>query len=150
MRKAIKAVKAESRKELKILVNNEGIDRRVIFAGFIDNPYPLLSKADLFVSVSRNEGVSNAMLEAMYLGVPVITTPAGGAGDVISHGQNGFLVEYGDGDELVRLIEQACEVDNNLIKNVGKAGCRTAASTFSMKQMTSSLQQVFDSSLQRV
>ncbi len=55
---------------------------------------PLLIHSDLFVLPSRAEGLSLAMLQAMRCGaVPVVTAMASGAAQVISHGENGYLVE---------------------------------------------------------
>jgi glycosyltransferase involved in cell wall biosynthesis len=142
--------KGRQKKELEALAKNLSIKDRVIFTGFLENPYALLARADLFVSVSQNEGISNSMLEAMYLGIPVITTSVGGAGDVVQHGQNGYILEYGRKDELMLLIEQVYNEQEKYLNSIGEAAHRTVNANFSMEQMTRSLQMVFDYSVKRV
>lgn len=58
----------------KKLISELGIDGHVTIEGFVKNPHALLAQADLFVFPSRFEGMPNALLEAMSLGLPVIST----------------------------------------------------------------------------
>lgn len=140
--------KGKQEKKLKLLTEKLGLRDRVIFPGFLENPYPLLSKADLFVLASSNEGLSNALLEAMYFGVPVITTPAGGAGDIINHGDNGFLVEHGSHEQLAGLIYWAVSNrQSGALRKVGKAGSQTVGKRFSLEKMGKSLEEIFRKSL---
>ncbi len=76
----------------------------------------------MFVSTSDFEGMSNSMLEAMALGLPVVCTdcPAGGARAVINDGENGLLVPVGDAEKtyeaMKRLIENP-DLAEKLSKN---------------------------------
>lgn len=65
----------------------------------------------MFVSSSDFEGMSNSMLEAMALGLPVVCTdcPAGGARAVIKNGENGILVPVGDGEKLYLAMKKIAE-----------------------------------------
>ncbi|MDO4740287.1 MAG: glycosyltransferase [Eubacteriales bacterium] len=56
------------------LARELGIENSVTFQGFVKNPHGLLKQADLFVFPSRFEGMPNALLEAMSLGLPVVST----------------------------------------------------------------------------
>jgi glycosyltransferase involved in cell wall biosynthesis len=58
------------------------LDDRVHLVGSLDEPAPLLAAADAFVSASEQEGLSLAQLEALAARVPVVTTAAGGAGEL--------------------------------------------------------------------
>jgi glycosyltransferase involved in cell wall biosynthesis len=68
----------------------------------------LMARADMLVLTSQHEGFPNALLEAMTARLPVITTPAGDAAELVRDGQNGFIVPFDDEEILVRrLIELA-------------------------------------------
>ena len=92
------------KEEFTTLAENLNIKDRVTFTGFLPNPYPYLAPSDVFAMTSTNEGISNALLEAMYLGNAPISTRAGGSEEVISHGENGFLVDYRDEEKLAEII----------------------------------------------
>jgi glycosyltransferase involved in cell wall biosynthesis len=81
-------------------IAGEGVD----FIGQVDNVIPYLQAADLFILPSSTEGLSNAMLEALSCGLPVIATSVGGAEDVIQHGQNGWLIAPDQPKELCQAI----------------------------------------------
>ncbi len=79
--------------ELKEQVKDFGIESRVDFKGYIENEgLPShLTEADVFVLPSLNEGMSNATLEAMASGLPIIITDVGGSDELVDG--NGFIVE---------------------------------------------------------
>jgi glycosyltransferase involved in cell wall biosynthesis len=86
------------RKELERLSNRLGVDKSVLMPGFVDNPEIVVANANCFISSSLYEGVSNAILEALSLGIPVIATNCpSGIGEVIVDGKNGFLVSVNQG-----------------------------------------------------
>jgi glycosyltransferase involved in cell wall biosynthesis len=64
----------------------------VRFLGNVEDVAPYLQAADLFILPSATEGLSNALLEALAAGLPVIATAVGGAPDVITHQLNGWLI----------------------------------------------------------
>ncbi len=82
------------------------------FAGRHDDVLPWLQTADLFVLPSLYEGLSNALLEAMACGVPVIATDVGGNPEVIEHGRTGLLVPPGDAVELATALRYLLEDDD--------------------------------------
>ena len=61
-------------------------------------------QSELFVMTSEYEGMPNALIEAMCLGLPVISTKVSGATDIIEDGVNGFLVDCRDEVALERII----------------------------------------------
>lgn len=64
-----------------------------IFAGFKSNPYPYLRSADALLLTSTNEGFPTVLIEAISLGIPVITTHVGGVDEIVRDGRNGIVVE---------------------------------------------------------
>lgn len=70
-----------------------GIAGRVEFLGYVADMPSLYARASLVVQSSFTEGLPNVMLEAAYLGVPVVATDVGGTREVIEHGVSGWLVK---------------------------------------------------------
>lgn len=133
--------------ELKVLAERLGIKDKTIFTGWLDDPYPLLGKADLFVSLSENEGISNSLLEAMYLRVPVISTTAGGTVDVVKNGYNGMLVEHTDYKKLAGLYRQVYETDKSELDRMARAARETVIENFSVQEMASALEEKFSQAI---
>jgi glycosyltransferase involved in cell wall biosynthesis len=84
------------RRALESLARDLGIAASTEFAGYLANPYPRVAAADVFALCSHNEGIPNALLEAMYLEKAVISTEVGGVGEFLEHGRSGFLTRPGD------------------------------------------------------
>lgn len=82
-----------------------GIAEDVIFLGQIKEVDKLLSEASVFVLPSRLEGFPNALCEAMAAGLPSICFDCIPSGDVITNGEDGYIVPDGDTDELARVLE---------------------------------------------
>ena len=89
--------------KLRRLADTLGLAREVVLAGWIDDVAGFLGEADLFVLPSRDEPFGIAMLEAMALGVPIITTPTAGPSEILTPREARF-VEVGDIDGLTAAI----------------------------------------------
>jgi len=80
----------------------------VVFFGARGDVPQLLARTDMLVLTSQHEGFPNVLLEAMTARLPVVTTPAGDAADLVRDGQTGFVVPFDDEAILARrLIELA-------------------------------------------
>ena len=90
------------RRKLELLVAKLGISDHVVFLGKVNNVNQYLLQARLFAFSSDYEGIPNVLMEAMALGMPVISTKCspGGAELLITSGENGLLVEQGSEKEL--------------------------------------------------
>lgn len=88
----------EKKEELDNLIRHFGLSHRVKLAGKSDKIRDDIYKSSIFVLTSDTEGMPNALIEAMALGLTVISTdcPCGGPKDLISHGENGYLVPVRD------------------------------------------------------
>ena len=93
--------------ELQLLVNNLGLTDKVAFGGFKNDIITELMDADLFVLSSDFEGMPNALMEAMALGLPCISTDCagGGARELISNMENRLLVPCDDKKRLSDAIK---------------------------------------------
>lgn len=108
-------------KKLEELVNSLNMNSKIKFKGYTRNIHNEILKASCFVLPSNYEGISNAMLESLAIGVPTICTdcPIGGARMVISHMKNGILTPVGDQASLERMISLIL-TDDKLQKQISK------------------------------
>lgn len=90
----------EERDNLANLADNLGIKERLFLPGRSKQVINDISFAKIFVMSSLYEGMSNALIEAMCVGLPCISTKVSGATDLINDGENGFLVDTGD-DKMI-------------------------------------------------
>ena len=95
------------RETLQTFVQNLGLEKKVYIVGR-KSPAELeayLKAADVMVLNTGYEGFSHLLLEAMAVGLPVVTTSAGGNREIIKQGENGFLVKYNDEFNLIEAIK---------------------------------------------
>jgi len=74
-------------------VNNGCNASKIISWGYQNNILPLLKAADLYIQPSLSEGLSKSVIEAMALGIPVVSTRCGGPEELIEHDKNGLLID---------------------------------------------------------
>lgn len=90
---------------LKNLVCNLGLESDVLFRGFVTNPYAYMSKAALFVLSSCCEGAPVVLMEALAVGLPVVSTDCpSGPREILQNGLLGPLVPVGDVDAMAQAI----------------------------------------------
>ena len=109
-------------KVLNEQIDNLGLNDAVKFEPFMKNVHEEIIKDAMYVNSSDYEGISNAMLEAMAIGMPVVCTdcPIGGAKAAITDGENGLLVPIKDADALAKAISRVIEdkeLSNKLSNN---------------------------------
>lgn len=92
--------------ELKAAAEEKGIADRVSFPGSVSDLHSRIADASVFVLPSDFEGLSNALLEAMMMGLPVIATACSGSDEAIKDGENGVLVPVGDGAALTAALRR--------------------------------------------
>jgi glycosyltransferase involved in cell wall biosynthesis len=93
----------ENRPFLETLIWQLGLEKDVSLMGFVQNPYPYMAHASLFVLPSRWEGLPTVLIEALYLGTPIVATDCpGGSREILKGGRFGKLVPV---DEPLRLAE---------------------------------------------
>lgn len=88
------------RESLQMLIEEKRLQNNVTLAGRTNDLWNKIASAEAFLLTSEYEGMSNALIEAMCLGLPVISTKVAGATDLVKDGENGFLIEVHDRDSL--------------------------------------------------
>ena len=109
------------RKQLEDKINELNLSSYVLLPGNKKNIFDEISKAELFVLSSNYEGMPNALIEAMCLGLPCISTKVSGATDLIQDGVNGLLVDVGDTNDLTNKITKLIEDKEYAYKLANKA-----------------------------
>jgi len=113
------------RQELTEYISSKGLEGRVILKGFCKDVHERIRSASMFVMSSDFEGMPNALLEAMTMGLTCISTdcPCGGPRMLIEHQKNGLLVPVGDRDALSGAMsyvaghpEQSKKMASNAVK----------------------------------
>ena len=111
-----------------------GLERRCRFFGVRQDAVELMAGADLFVLASHQEGFSNALVEAMALGLPIVATAVGGNCDAIQDRQSGLLVPATDAAALGQAI-RLLATDRERALSFGVAARERAAALFSKDEM---------------
>lgn len=91
---------------LENTIHKLNLSRRVYLIGRRNDIPSILAASDIFVSSSISEGQSNAILEAMASGLPVIATDVGGTPEILSDGTTGVLVTSQDINELSSVLKE--------------------------------------------
>ena len=89
-----------------VLKSLAGEDNRIKFLGFVSPWYPTVAALDVFAFPSYTEGFSLSLLEATMLGLPIVTSSAGGNPEIIEDGKTGLVVPTKDSEALRAAIQQ--------------------------------------------
>jgi glycosyltransferase involved in cell wall biosynthesis len=115
----------------------------VVFLGRCEEVFALLKLSDVFCLLSRSEGFSNALLEAMACRLPCVVTRVGGNPEAIDDGKNGFLVPREDPDAAAQRI---CMLLHNPdhAKAVGQAARNTVADRFTTQRVVAQMASLYE------
>lgn len=125
-----------------------GIADRVVFAGDRGDVRDWIAAMDIFVHPTLFEGLPLAVLEAMAMGKPVITSPIDGLRSLITSGVDGWLVEPGDPDALAHTISHVIAHPEERAR-VAAAGAARALSQYGSDRVVDAYEALFTSALAR-
>ncbi len=118
--------------ELRELSRSLGLEGRVVFTGFLEDPLPLMAALDCLVHASvEPEPLGMVILEAMSLGLPVVATDGGGVPEVVEEGRTGLLVPPGDPEALAQAVCWMLAHPEER-KEMGERGKRRAEEAFEL------------------
>jgi glycosyltransferase involved in cell wall biosynthesis len=104
-----------------------GLDADVLFTGFTRNPYRYLARATISVLTSRFEGLPNALIESMALGIPIVSTACQfGPLEVLGNNEYGVLTPVGDPDAFAAAVEALLD-DPGRRRELSRRGLARAA-----------------------
>lgn len=111
----------EKKEELESYVKTKRLENQIIFMGEVSDIQNRIKDSAIFVLPSKQEGMPNALIEAMTLGLAVISTdcPCGGPADLITDGENGILIPVDDSKELKNSLEKLMD-DSNYRNKIGE------------------------------
>jgi len=119
------------------------VDKNIHFLGKVDNVAAIIRRFTVGVLCSESEGLSNALMEYLGAGIPVVCTDTGGNPELVIDGKNGYLYPVGDtevlADRILRLLK-----NKELSRSMGKAAACSIAS-MSVENMVDSHMLVYQS-----
>ncbi len=104
--------------EIRSYIQDKALEDKVHLKGKVDNIPDHIKDAYMFVHTANYEGLSNALLEAMAIGLPCISTNCAGADDAIQNGINGLLVPVGDRAAIITAMRKILE-DSHYAQELG-------------------------------
>jgi len=132
-----------TRPRLERQIRDLGLEGHVRLLGERDDVADLLGVLDVFAMSSRREGVGRALSEAMYRGLPVVSTAVAGVSELVVHGETGLLVPPHDPDALAAAIDRVLS-EPDLAGRMAAAAHRRARDLMSLDRMIGDLARLYD------
>jgi len=123
------------RQALQVKSQKSKVKSQIKFLGALshDKTLAYMKAADIFALNTGYEGLPHTILEAMYCGTPVITTPVGGNTEVVANGENGLLVDYNNKEQWQTAILKILK-DNSLAQTLAR-NAKGSLAKFNQKSM---------------
>lgn len=110
---------------------------------------PFVENARAVIQPSQVDNLPNTCLESMGAGRVVVTTRTSGFADIITDGINGFLIDFGDNEQLCKTVGTICEMKQEELNNIGLEARKIINSQFSEATTINSLLQYFKNVISR-
>ena len=130
------------KKQLQKKIGSLNLGEIVSLVGNKANPYPFMKEADVYVSSSIYEGFSNSLIEALALGLPIVSTDHDfGADEMIEDGVSGILVPTADPEAMAGGLERVLK-DRKYAETLSR-NARKRAQNFTIEKMVSGYEKLF-------
>jgi glycosyltransferase involved in cell wall biosynthesis len=136
------------RQDLEAQARSLGIEERVTFLGSRRDVLSVLPAFDVFALPSVIEGMSNALLEAMAAGRPIVATDVGGNSEVVVDGETGLLVPAADPGQMAGAILKLLQAPE-MAQEMGAAGRRRVTLQYRVEVMARRIEELYESLLAR-
>jgi glycosyltransferase involved in cell wall biosynthesis len=128
-------------KSLKHIAGKAGVEKHIIFLGFVDNIKAFMENIDIFVLPSLWEGFGYVLVEAMACSKPIVAFNISSNPEIVAHHETGFLVD----NQHIEVFTQHVELlisDRGLRESMGKAGRKRAEEVFDMDVTEKKIEQL--------
>ena len=137
------------RNKLEQYSKNLGIQNSVVFTGERNDVSYLLYNMDIFIMTSLYEGMSNALMEAMLAGLPIVTTNVGGNSELIIEGETGVLCPLNDAkafaDKIIYFIDNETQA-----KQIGDNAKQRIIKEFGIEKMIKRIENIYTKLLEKL
>jgi glycosyltransferase involved in cell wall biosynthesis len=123
------------RSELEALSRRLGQESRIVFTGAVEDVTAYLKGADVYLSTSVSEGMSNALLEAMSVGVMPVVSRVSGTDDLLQDGVSGLLFPPGDETALATRLAKSLAMTAGGRRAAGEAAREAIRARFSLEEV---------------
>lgn len=127
---------------VKNLVDQLGLNEKVLFLGKQENMAEILSISDLLILPSEKESFGLVLLEAMACGVPVVATKVGGIPEVVVHNETGFLAKVGDIDKMANYSLQLLQ-NSELHRQFSQFGQERVKAQFNSTKIVNEYEEIY-------
>lgn len=121
------------RKDIEERIEEYGLSDRIELPGNVQNVNEYLKVADIFIHSSKGEGCSNAILEAMGTGLPVVASNTGGTPEIVKE-VNGLLFDFKNSEQLKKHLKVYLD-DNEKRNSAGKESLKIVEEGFTIDKM---------------
>ncbi len=128
--------------QLEKIVAQHGLEQQVWLAGSKDQVHKYMQHLDIFCLPSKNEGISNTILEAMACSLPVVATDVGGNGELIINNKTGKLVPAEDPEALAAALTEYVN-DSDMRVQHGYMGRNRVLEKFSLDSMVQNYMSIY-------
>lgn len=136
------------RAALEAQVCKLGLGGKVSFLGFVENGLGVSRALDIAALASAKEGLPRVLLEAMWLGKPVVASDIVGSRELVVDGETGWLFQHGDRQALARHLSTLI-ADAGLRRRMGQAGHRRVVEQFRIERYVEGVTRVWRDALER-
>ena len=126
--------------DVRKTIEDENLSNNISYLGFMSNPYGILKNSKVMIMTSLWEGTPMCALEAMSLGVPIVSTPTDGLCELIDEGNTGYLRE--DDNKLAECCIEVVE-NENLYNNMSQKSRDRAKDLMNIEQYKSTLETLY-------
>jgi glycosyltransferase involved in cell wall biosynthesis len=128
--------------DLRQFVAENGLTERVFFTGSVQNVEEYVQASDIFALPTEDDALPSSLIEAMGCGLTAVATPIGAIPSIITHQQNGLLVQPADYQQLYDALDRLL-TDDALAARLGQAGWQTVQDTYSATIVTEQYARLF-------